>query len=120
MSRFLLRAFPVAVAAGIFILSHQPSLPSIPLFPYQDKVFHFLEFSLLVFSLLLNRDLFRKKCWTSVIICAGIWAIIDEVHQSFIPGRSCSLFDFAADYLGIIVTVLIFWRVLSRRRCQDI
>ncbi|MDD5979931.1 MAG: VanZ family protein, partial [bacterium] len=33
-----------------------------------------------------------KSIYLSIIICL-LYAISDEFHQSFVPGRSCQLYD---------------------------
>ena len=39
------------------------------------------------------------------------YAIIDEIHQSFVPMRSASLFDIFTDTFGILVAGLILWKL---------
>lgn len=57
------------------------------------------------------------------IIFGGSYAITDEIHQVFVPGRSGNIFDVGIDTLGVITGVLIyitFRRVLKsvRNRCN--
>lgn len=116
------RLLVVAVAAGIFYVSHQPSLPSIPLFPHQDKLFHFGEFFLFGLVLFWNRDMFPEKGRLPGVILTGFaYSILDEVHQSFVPGRDCSVGDFLADSAGVLLAVLLARKILLRRlaRCRD-
>jgi VanZ family protein len=103
--------------AGIFFLSHQPSLDILPpLFPMQDKVFHAAEYFLLGISLLLNRDLCPRGREVLFVIAAGVlWGALDEIHQSFIPGRDCSLADFGADILGIALAMPLSGTLLRLR-----
>lgn len=50
----------------------------------------------------------------------GFLALLDEVHQSFVPGRSCELRDVAIDtsgvLLGALVLSLLLWLVKRRRQ----
>jgi len=39
----------------------------------------------------------------------------DEVHQLFVPGRDCNLYDFVADTIGVLASQ-IFVRALRRRK----
>ena len=96
--------------AAIFYLSHQPSVEIIPpLFPMQDKVLHAIEFFLLFATLLLNRDLCRGFYPLPLLFSAGcLWALSDEIHQSYVPGRDCSAGDFIADIVGMVVCLLIY------------
>ncbi len=38
----------------------------------------------------------------------AIYALSDEIHQIFIPGRACQLFDLAVDTSGVLCGVLLF------------
>ena len=110
------RIFLALVSLLIVYLSHQPSLkPPVEWFPHQDKVFHLLEFGGLGLALVLNRDLFGGKLIRSRMIVTGVvWAIIDEIHQSFVPGRDSSIQDILADTTGLIIAILLFYRLFSR------
>lgn len=96
--------------AAIFYLSHQPSIELIPpLFPMQDKVLHAIEFFLLFASLLLNIDLCRGFHPLPLLFTTGsLWALFDEIHQSYVPGRDCSAGDFVADIVGMVICLLIY------------
>lgn len=48
-----------------------------------------------------------SKMWIPVLI-TSTYGIIDEIHQSFVPGRSCSIFDWIADTGGAILGALMF------------
>ena len=37
------------------------------------------------------------------------FAVLDEVHQNLIPGRSADILDFIADFLGLAIIQLILW-----------
>ena len=71
---------------------------------------HFLEF----FPLgLLGCALFltvRMKWWMSAALSAAwglLYAVSDEIHQFYVPGRSCSFQDMAIDFLGVSCGVLL-------------
>lgn len=105
----LRRAFVLATLGGIFYLSHQPSLDIVPpLFPYQDKVLHAVEFFILGLSLLMNMDILRgRRRYLLMFSVGAAWALVDEIHQSFIPGRDCSLGDLVADLIGLCVCFIL-------------
>lgn len=44
---------------------------------------------------------------TAVIFCV-CYAMTDELHQYFVPGRSCRLFDVGVDSLGVLVGAVLF------------
>lgn len=118
MNKIPARLFLLLVALLIPVLSHQPSLkPPFELFPHQDKLFHFLEFGGLALTMVLNRDLFRrlKNRW-GMAASGMVWAALDEVHQSFVPGRDCSVQDLTADVVGLAVGVLLFSAIFRGRK----
>ena len=118
MNRFaaLRRVFLVCVALLIVYLSHQSSLkPPLELFPHQDKLFHMIEFGGLGLALVVNADLFGKKSKKFRMIYTGVaWALLDELHQSFVPGRDCSLQDVFADVAGLLIGVLLFSYICTK------
>ncbi|MBD3368789.1 VanZ family protein [Candidatus Fermentibacteria bacterium] len=110
--------FLAAVAGVIFYFSHQPQIELVPpLFPWQDKALHFAEFFLLGVALYANRGL-RPWWGTGFMLAAGsVYALSDEIHQSFVPGRDCSVQDMLADVAGLLISVLLLrWWVGKRRR----
>lgn len=42
------------------------------------------------------------------IVCLILFAVSDEIHQSFVAGRTASAFDFILDLIGIFFGYLIF------------
>ena len=94
----------------IFIMSSIPGyeLPKLD-FAFSDKMVHFLEFGMLgifLYNAFRHTSPVKKPVLWS--IAAGmIWGISDELHQLFVPGRMCSIWDFAADSAGIVTFVII-------------
>lgn len=77
--------------------------------PVIRKIAHFSEYGLggmLFFSLFSTFNIKEKKR----IVCAGIlgviYAITDEAHQLFVPGRAGKITDVYIDSLGVITGVL--------------
>jgi len=63
-----------------------------------------------------GKKLSKIPIW--LILVLFIYPVLDELHQLFIPGRSCSFFDMIADWLGITVGLLIYlW--LSKRHTNE-
>jgi VanZ family protein len=48
----------------------------------------------------------------TVLICF-LYAVSDEIHQSFVPGRACRLFDIFIDTSGSVFFCLIYY-ILSK------
>ena len=71
------------------------------------KLAHLAEYA--VFGAVLYRALGREP---AAIAIGSLYAITDEVHQSFVAGREGSPLDWAIDSAGVVAGVL----VLSRAR----
>ena len=115
MKIFLKYWLPVLFWAGfIFFISSFPGedIPSI--FYGQDILFHIFVYTLL--ALLLNRA-FKNSGFLSqhkskrlfwVILISLIYAMSDEFHQKFVPGRFFSIGDFVVDSCGVVLGSLIY------------
>ncbi len=75
---------------------------------------HFSEFACLSFFVN-NLLVSYKKRLCPVISCvlSFLYAITDEIHQIFIPGRACQLQDMLVDLAGIISGMLVFVVIYS-------
>ena len=98
--------------AALFWLSHQPGIDAPMLFPGQDKVFHAGVYGILgIFLLGAMRPVYTGytsgQIRTSVVI-ASLYGISDEFHQSFVPGRSADILDWAADSTGALLAAILF------------
>ena len=71
---------------------------------------HFLEYLVLGISLFWTvRDLrMRASFWIPWAVGA-LYAVTDEVHQYFVPGRSCELRDVLIDACGVAAGMAIVW-----------
>lgn len=100
----------------LWILSSYPQPEGImPPFPFGDKVAHFGYFfggSGLLTAYFFTKNL-SKPGWKiialSVILILGVSGLVDEFHQSLVPGRSGNdPFDWFADVLGAAAGVWMF------------
>ena len=105
----------LAYAVLILIFSSIPDLSPPQLgFEYQDKLYHFIEysiFSVLLFFTLLNssKDFLRKNVLLISLLIGASFGILDELHQKFIPGRQADILDFTADFVGVALIQVCFW-----------
>lgn len=97
----------------IFLVSSIPSLHAPgPRFLLKDKLAHFSEY--LILGLLLFRsfrwDVSRSRVATFGFLLAigATIGAVDEVYQSFIPGREMDINDWYADVLGVAFAVGLF------------
>lgn len=87
---------------AIFVATHLPK-QAMPSLNWSDKVYHALAFSGLAFLLawaIPKHGRNWSRHLTLVAIIAISYAGLDEFTQRFIPGRTCDIWDVAADALG--------------------
>lgn len=102
--------------ALVFFFSAQPQLPGAPS-PMLSVAAHFAEYAIL--TLLLLRAVSQEGrgqpreavLWALAI--AGLYALSDEFHQAFVPGRTFDVWDLAWDLAGAGVAVVL-WVWLKR------
>lgn len=114
-----LRWFAVAVwAAVIFAMSslHGSQVPS--RFGDEGHVVEYMVLgALLVYALLATARLMPAS-WTALVAC-WVYAVSDEWHQAFVPGRVPDPLDWTKDAVGAgigIALALIVLDLLARRR----
>ena len=110
---------PVIIWAGlIFYLSSVPDLKS-GLETFWDtilrKIAHIIEYG--IFFLLLARAMKQPLKWA--IILSILYAISDEFHQSFVPGRNMALADICFDSAGVLIAYLIHQRFIDKQKGFD-
>ena len=95
----------------IFAVSAQPSLPEAP-DPLFDtllkKLAHMTEYAIL--CLLLWSALPAETPWWAWAV-AVLYAVSDEVHQTFVPGRNGWIVDVLIDSVGAGLAALTIWRL---------
>ena len=118
------RLVPMLVVMGtIFFLSHQPGDTfELPEVVNIDKILHMLVYGILAATALYGvpgKMIRQYPCRIGmlVILLCFAYGLSDEWHQSFIPGRFPSVWDVAADTIGAVVTVYI-WFKLSGISCK--
>lgn len=113
-STWLWRWLPLLTAMGvIFFASHQPAI-ELPDFGFWDlsvkKLGHFSAYAVLAL-LALRAVLDWQRPYLSAILIVFLYALSDEFHQTFIPGRNGSLVDVAIDMAGALTCLwLLNWR----------
>ena len=99
----------------ITLLSHVPQedLPKSDLDSI-DYPFHFAEYSILGFLLfrsITSDELLTFHPFYGSLLIGISFAILDEFHQSFVPGRHMSSIDMIFDSLGILCGTFICSRI---------
>ena len=96
----------------ILILTSLPGV-DVPNIQISDKIEHLLAYGGLGFLLNLSLRIQNKfpivkkyPAWFTILIVSSYGAL-DELHQLFIPGRTCDILDWSADTIGVIIGVII-------------
>lgn len=114
---------PILWASFIFFLSAQSTLP-VPSSAIFNKLFtqsaHFFVYAILHFLLwraqqILASQSSKKNLWLPLGL-AFLYALSDECHQSFTPGRDPSWIDILFDSSGIIFSQLTISHYLTHRQ----
>ncbi|MBR57468.1 MAG: hypothetical protein CMH54_05340 [Myxococcales bacterium] len=96
----------IAWATLIWLLSSVPSSGlSRPPFVGADKVVHFLLFAVLGFAWVRGLRPGFAFLWGLVVLVAA-YGVLDEWHQTWVPGRTATIGDVIADALGSIIGCL--------------
>lgn len=75
------------------------------------KSFHLIEYAILAFLLLFA--IYKNKL---AIFIAYLYAISDEIHQYFVPGRTGLFRDTLIDLIGILIGIFIFNKIFSLKK----
>jgi len=111
----LLFSFPaIAVAMIIFYVSSLEDI-DLPLdeISFNDLIFHFIAYFIFGLSLMMAAYPWRMKrpypvsTMVILIIIGVVYAASDEIHQFFVPGRTCTFSDFLADSAGVVTSILV-------------
>jgi VanZ family protein len=115
---------PLAWMGLIFFFSAQPDLPQAP-GPWLDTVLkktgHAMAYGVLAWLYLQvlgqHFGAGRSRAILRIVSIglAAVYALSDEYHQTWVPGRDGNLLDVAVDGLGACGAMLLHWR-LERRR----
>jgi len=103
----LYRSLPALAWMGlIFFLSAQPKLPEVIfLFDGIDKLFHAGAYGVLGLLVSYALGVSSRRAALVAVALSSLYGASDELHQYFVPGRSCDVFDWLADTSGAAVAV---------------
>ena len=110
-SIFLGRWLPVFLwAVVIFALSSIQQITVAEFFIWDfaaKKVAHLTEYAVL-YALFLRAT---EKNWILSFVMTMIYAASDEIHQSYVPGRTAAVYDLAFDFSGASISAYIIWKL---------
>ena len=113
---------PLVWMALIYYGSAQPTLPSLS-HSLLDSLLkygaHFVEYAVL--AALWYRAIYSRfphpKIQPLALLIVVIYALSDEFHQSFVPGRSATWQDVAVDVIGG-ASALLVWNIVQQWRSR--
>jgi VanZ family protein len=97
----------------LFVLTSLPSGSAPDMIKVSDKLKHFGAYGLLAFLLSLTihfqekSKFLKQKNFLITVGIIALYALIDEIHQAFIPGRNSEFWDWFADILGALFGIVI-------------
>ncbi|MEO8432218.1 MAG: VanZ family protein [Acidobacteriota bacterium] len=108
----------------MLLLTSWPRLPEVPYLsnvPNVDRFVHFGLYAVEGFLLYLGIAWPGRRRFSLARVAAlaglmAVWAVADEVHQAWIPGRSTEAGDVAADVLGATAGAAAASALVGRRR----
>lgn len=107
-------------AVVIFSFSAKPTTRTSEIY-WQDfivkKSAHVVEyviFTVLFYRGLKNGGVEKKEAGVYSVILAILYAVSDEIHQSFTPGREPTVRDVFFDTSGSFLAVYIIWKYLPK------
>lgn len=92
--------------------------------PIIRKFAHILEFAVFTFFAAIFATTFDMKSlvrFSIVFALCGIYALSDEIHQYFVPGRVCDIKDVALDFTGVFISaamVCLFYELYRRKAAK--
>lgn len=92
--------------------------------PILRKFAHILEFAIFTFFAAIFATTFDMKSLVRFLIVfalCGIYALSDEIHQYFVPGRVCDIKDVALDVTGVFISaamVCLFYELYRRKAAK--
>lgn len=84
------------------------------------ELMHFLEYLVLSFLVMnvLKQNNIKENIILVSIIFSFIYAVTDEIHQVFIPGRTFEYLDILLDTLGSILGSIIGYKIFWKENVQ--
>ena len=101
-------------AAVIFAFSSPPQIKVSQFFLWDfiaKKTAHLSEYAIL-FALIFRAT---KGSWILSFLLIMLYAVSDEFHQSFVPGRTATYFDLGFDLSGANIASYIIWKLKQAR-----
>lgn len=98
----------------VMIIMPLPETEGVKHFTYIDKIVHLVLFGIFVYLLILSLSSVKKLSFYAVyaisLIIGLTYALLGEMLQYFIPGRSPSIWDLLSGFSGILLAMALLLR----------
>lgn len=81
-------------------------------FEFSDKIVHMAIYFILFLTAYYSFNnqkkfkLLNENVIFTSLVFSVLYGALDEVHQLFVPGRSCDIYDWLADVAGVILAII--------------
>lgn len=83
------------------------------------KIAHMVEYGILAFlvwrALLASGTFTENKVYSLSFVFSVLYAVSDEIHQGFVPGRGPSVYDVLIDAIGVVIAICIIMFVKQKK-----
>jgi|SRR3989338_4191460 len=115
--------FMILIGIEIFLISSIPGkdFPAVGIDP--SLFYHLIVFFLFNFFLILSitgNKKIRGRYLFLAVIFSIIYAILDEIHQLFVPRRLLSITDILADMTGIFLSTITYLHYKIKRQLKSL
>lgn len=104
----------ILIAIIIFFVSNTNFVGGTGGFSIKPILYHMTIF--FFFAIFLFISIPRKRLIPMGIILTILYAILDELHQFFIPGRFYSILDMGWDLIGLSFAIVIYFIILQLKK----
>ena len=108
---------------GLIYFLSSLTLDRLPSLPHgSDKILHTCLYAVLSFLYFhsLSRSGIKRHCFLIALLLTSIYAVSDEFHQYFVPGREASAGDLIADFIGGFIGSSLASAMTCRNRQKDV
>jgi VanZ family protein len=82
--------------------------------------FVYLLLGMLVINAMYRSGLVGNKLIVSSVLFCLLFALSDEIHQLYVPGRGSSLYDVLIDSIGALIGIYIYCKVTRLHRVKNL